>query len=100
MSNGQYELVCAQICQKLGLEYKRVEDGVIVLWDQSFLTLSDCAVKLLEKVKQQEEIIGELTVANNSLKKSIVEYRIREAKKDVQEILEQDKEDSYNSSYC
>lgn len=90
MSNGQYELVCNQICQKLGLEFKRIEDGVIVLWDQSFLTLSDCAVKLLDKVKRQEEIIDELTIDNKKLKKSIVQYRIGEAHKDVQKTVGKD----------
>lgn len=81
--SGHYELICSQICQKLGWKFKEVVDGVIILEGDTFVSLSDCAISLLAKVKEQEELIGELKTdktyllkTNERMKNTIKEFRL------------------------
>jgi len=95
MSN-QYNILCEQICQKLGWKFQKVQDGVIVIEGDTFITLSDTAISLLAKVRELEEINGELKVDKaylvkkvNNLKNTIKEYRIGEARNAVKEPIKE-----------
>jgi len=88
MSN-QYNILCEQICQKLGWKFQKVQDGVIVIEGDTFITLSDTAISLLAKVRELEEVNGELKVDKaylvkkvDNLKNTIKEYRISCARSD------------------
>lgn len=80
---NQYDLFCSQVCDVLGWKFQKTDNGVIVLDNGGLITLSDCAIKLLGKVKNLQEEVGELKVDNNKFKETIKQYRLDQAKKKV-----------------
>lgn len=74
-NNTQYDLMCEQICNQLGYQFRDTQDGIIFLKDGSFLSLTDCAPLLLQKCKGMQEIIGELKTDINRFKNGIVELK-------------------------